>query len=116
MPVYHITYAHPDEAGWQQHLIPHILWLQARLKDGSLLASGPFPDAAQKEAMLIMRAPDRAAIDALIATDPFAIEGLIADMTVQAWDPIFGVFNEHSSMSGTKSTDLKRVPRDGKKS
>ncbi len=100
MPLYIITYAHPDETGWQQHLMPHILWLQAQLKAGNLLASGPFPQATQKEAMLIMRAPNRAALDALITSDPFAIEGLIADMTVREWDPIFGAFNMESSLPG----------------
>ena len=74
MPIYAITYEHPDEAGWRQHLLPHIAWLQDRLKDGSLIASGPFGDSPQRAAVLIMSANDRAAIDALIASDPFAIQ------------------------------------------
>ncbi len=69
MPIYAITYDHPDEEGWKQHLMPHIAWLKDRVQDGALLASGPF-----------------------------AIEGLIANMTVREWDPIFGAFNTHSSM------------------
>jgi uncharacterized protein len=100
VPLYAVTYEHPDETGWQLHLMPHIAWLQDRLKDGSLLASGPFPGAPQKLAMLILAAPDRAALDVLIASDPFATQGLIANMTVRAWDPIFGAFNDHSSMPG----------------
>lgn len=100
MPLFVVTYEHPDEAGWQRHLMPHIFWLQDRLKDGSLIASGPFPDAERKEAMLIMTAPDRTALNSLIATDPFAIEGLIANMTVRSWDPIFGVLNDRSTMPG----------------
>ena len=100
MPLYVVTYEHPDSAGWQRHVLPHVGWLQDRLKDGSLLASGPFADGPDKAALLIMSAPDRAALDALIATDPFAVKGLIAGMAVREWDPIFGAFNPRSSMPG----------------
>lgn len=100
MPHFAITYEHRDETGWRQHLRPHIGWLQDRLKDGSLLVSGPFSNSPERAAMLIMAAPDRAALDALIASDPFAVEGLIENMTIREWDPIFGAFNERSSMPG----------------
>lgn len=40
--------------------------------------------------MLIIEAPDRSALDTIIASDPFAIAGLIEDMTVTEWEPIFG--------------------------
>ncbi|NCN85423.1 MAG: hypothetical protein GW808_02095 [Sphingomonadales bacterium] len=100
MPVYVITYEHPNEAGWHEHLGPHIDWLRAQLSDGSLLASGPLTDASQKEALLIINAPDRTVLDTLIRKDPYATEGLIENMVVREWDPIFGAFNEHSSMPG----------------
>lgn len=80
--------------------MPHVIWLQDRLRDGSLLASGPFSDTAAKSALLIMQASDRAALDRLIASDPFAEHGLIENMTIRGWDPIFGAFNEWSSMPG----------------
>ncbi len=102
MPLYAVTYDHPDETGWKQHVMPHVGWLQDRLKDGSLLASGPFSGASPKAALLIMSAPDRDALDAVIASDPFAIEGLIEAMTVREWDPIFGTFNARSSMPAAK--------------
>ena len=50
--------------------------------------------------MRVMAAPDRAALDAIIATDPFAVPGLIAGMTVMAWDSLFGVWGGESSMPG----------------
>ena len=78
--------------------MPHIAWLQDRLGDGSLLASGPFSETTAKSALLIMRAPDRMSLDDLIASDPFSSEGLIENMTVRQWDPIFGAFNQQSSM------------------
>jgi uncharacterized protein len=98
MTLFIVTYEHPDNEGWQQYLMPHITWLQERLQDGSLIASGPFSDAAEKSAMLIMGAPDQTALESIIATDPFAVEGLIVNMTIRAWDPIFGALNDRSTM------------------
>ena len=100
MPLYVVTYEHPDEDGWRKHLMPHIAWLQERLKEGSLLASGPLSDRAVRPALLILSAPDRPTLDRVIASDPFAIEGLIENITIQEWDPIFGAFNDRSSMPG----------------
>lgn len=100
MPLFAVTYEHPDEEGWKRHVIPHVGWLQDRLKDGTLLASGPFSGTPVRSALLIMSAPDRAALDGLIASDPFAEHGLIENMSVSEWDPIFGAFNEQSTMPG----------------
>ncbi|HEU0043394.1 YciI family protein [Sphingomonas sp.] len=80
--------------------MPHVAWLQDRLKDGSLIASGPFTGTAVKSALLIMNAPDRAVLDRLIASDPFAEHELIENMVVSEWDPIFGAFNNQSTMPG----------------
>ena len=100
MPLFVVRFHHPDADGWQQQLIPHVAFLQDLLKDGTLKASGPMPGGRDKAALLLIEATDRAALDAIIARDPFAIHGLIADMEVEEWDPIFGVFNALSSMPG----------------
>jgi uncharacterized protein YciI len=102
MTVYAVTYEHPNEDGWRQYVMPHVEWLQERVKDGSLLTSGPFSDKAVKSALLIMNAPDLSSLESIIASDPFAEEGLIENMTIQRWDPIFGTFNEQSSMPVSK--------------
>lgn len=36
----------------------------------------------------------------IIAGDPDAVEGLIHDMTIVEWDPIFDAFNADSSYAG----------------
>lgn len=100
MPLFAVRYEHPNEDGWKQHVVPHSIWLQERLKDGSLLASGPFTDMPVKSALLIMNAPDRSKLEGLIASDPFAEHGLIENITINEWDPIFGAFNGRSSMPG----------------
>jgi len=100
MPLFVVTYDHPNEDGWKLHVMPHVVWLQERLADGSLLASGPFTDTAVKSALLIMSAADRPTLEGLIARDPFAEHGLIDHMTVNEWNPIFGAFNDRSNMPG----------------
>lgn len=92
MPFFTITYAHHDEARWREHLMPHVEWLQDRAADGSLKASGPLVGKPDREAMLIMVGADRQAVLDLIDTDPFKIEGLVDDMTISEWDPMFGAF------------------------
>lgn len=44
MPLFVVTYEHRNEDGWKQHMMPHVVWLQERRKEGILLASGPFTD------------------------------------------------------------------------
>lgn len=80
--------------------MPHVGWLQDRLADGSLIASGPFTGDATRAALLIMSAADQGALMRLIESDPFSMAGLIANMTVREWDPIFGAFNAQSTMPG----------------
>ncbi len=101
MAVFVVHYDHPNAAGWQEQLLPHIHYLQDLLAEKILLASGPLPDATVKSAMLIIAAADEYALNAVIARDPFAEHGLIENMTVTKWDPIFGALNALSSMPGS---------------
>lgn len=80
--------------------MPHIGYLQQLLREGVLKASGPLPGARDKAALLLIEAADRPALNAIIARDPFAEHGLIVDMIVEEWDPLFGAFNALSSMPG----------------
>ena len=98
MPFFIVRFEHPDEAGWQQQLGAHIAWLRERVADGSVRASGPLVDAPDRAAMLVMSAANQIALEAIIATDPFAVHGLIENMTVTQWDPIFGAWGAESSM------------------
>jgi len=100
MPLYVVHYCHPDETGWQEQLMPHVVWLREQVAAGVLRASGPIADPAVKRAMLIITADDEASVRAIVETDPFAIHGLIADMEIAEWDPIFGAFNSDSTMAG----------------
>ena len=80
--------------------MPHVMWLREQVAAGVLRASGPIVDPAVKRAMLVIAGEDEAAVRAIVDTDPFAIHGLIADMEIAEWDPIFGAFNRDSTMAG----------------
>lgn len=92
MAFFMVTYAHLDEDRWREHLTPHMQWLQDRVADGSLKASGPLVGKPGRQAMLIMVGADRQAVLNIIESDPFKIEGLVDDLSVCEWDPMFGCF------------------------
>ncbi|PWI42087.1 YciI family protein [Streptomyces sp. ICBB 8177] len=52
----------------------HVAWLEEQYAAGVLLASGR--KNPRDGGVLLAVAPDRAAIEALVATDPFAVEGV----------------------------------------
>lgn len=41
MSLFVVTYTHPDEKGWNEHMVPHIDYLEEITNEGSLIASGP---------------------------------------------------------------------------
>ncbi len=90
MTIFAITYVHPDEQRWNQFLEPHLEWIQRHLDDDTIVASGPLHDQPELSALIIMDARDRAHVDQLIAEDPFVSEGLVTELTVLRWEPIFG--------------------------
>lgn len=65
---------------------------EAHLEAGHIKASGPLVGTDVRSAALIIEANDRSHLDAILASDPFAIHGLVEAMTVMEWDPIFGAF------------------------
>nr|WP_239016009.1 YciI family protein [Novacetimonas hansenii] len=56
---------------------------------------------------LIMKGANRQEIDAMIAADPFASEGLICDLRIEEWDPLFGCLSYHAT--GALPQQLKSI-------
>jgi uncharacterized protein YciI len=92
-----VVMSHPDGDGWVGHVRAHVDYLKCLVSQGKLRASGRAISLPQRAGLLIFKVDDRAELDRLIACDPFAIEGLITDLTVVEWDPLFGVFAAESS-------------------
>ena len=97
MPFFVVTMSHPDGEAWGQHLPAHLDYLQALIHQGKLRASGRLKGKPLRSGFLLSTVGSQAEVEALIQEDPFAKEGLIAELTVHEWDPLFGVFAAESS-------------------
>ncbi|RDI64862.1 YciI family protein [Nocardia pseudobrasiliensis] len=88
----HYTYAEAEAAGRDEHRPAHRGWLSDLVDRGVVLTSGPYPDGSG--ALIIFRADDAEAIEKLLATDPFAQRGLVAEVRFVEWKPVLGAFAE----------------------
>jgi uncharacterized protein YciI len=97
MAFFLVTMTHPDGDGWGQHVIAHVTFLQSLIEGGKIKASGPVAGLGKRAGFIIMTADSREEVEQMIAQDPFAIEGLIDELTILAWDPMFGAFAQDAS-------------------
>ncbi len=97
MPFFLVKMEHPDEAGWRRHRDAHGAYLRALVDNGSLRASGPITDMGVKAGFLILQAQDRDVVRTIIDADPFAIAGIVENLTINEWGPLFGAFAAESS-------------------
>jgi uncharacterized protein YciI len=67
-------------------------FLQGLIEAGKIRASGPVTGLGKRAGFIVMTVENREEAERLIAQDPFAIEGLIDELTILAWDPMFGAF------------------------
>ncbi len=102
MAFFLVTMTHPDGDGWGRHVIPHVTYLKGLIEAGKIRASGPVTGLGKRAGFIIMTVDDLDEANRLIAADPFAIEGLIDDLTILPWDPMFGAFAGESSRGGKK--------------
>ncbi len=92
MPAYAVryTYRPSSTAARDEHRPAHRAFLAGLLDRGTLLASGPFLEV--EGALLLFRTESEPVLRDLLAQDPFAIEGLVVEADVVAWDPVMGPF------------------------
>lgn len=94
MALFAVRYTYDSRADLQDEVRPeHRAYLRGVAERGGLLGSGPFADGAPG-ALLVFSQPDRAALDAVLADDPFAVAGVIAEVDVRAWNPVIGPWAE----------------------
>ncbi|EME22610.1 YciI family protein [Rhodococcus triatomae] len=108
MPLFLVTYVHPDPQGWKTHLGPHLEWIAAQVESGALRASGPTFTGENRTAALLFNTADRAELDSIIATDPYMEHGQVSGLTVAEWDPIFGMLNAESTQPGKSAEHVIR--------
>lgn len=67
----------------------HREYLQTLTGEGGLRAAGPL-DVTPPGGLLVFEADDEGAVREALAKDPLAVEGLIAQQTIEAWKPLVG--------------------------
>ncbi len=58
-----------------------------------LVISGPA--ASGRGALLVFRADSAEQVEALVAADPFVVEGCVGERSVRDWKPVLGSLLEH---------------------
>lgn len=92
MAFFLVTMTHPDGEGWGRHVLPHVAFLKDMIAAGKVRASGPVKGLGKRAGFIIVTADSREEVEQMIAEDPFAVEGLIDELTILDWDPMFGAF------------------------
>ncbi|MGE4298654.1 MAG: YciI family protein [Desulfovibrionaceae bacterium] len=79
-----VTYTKPLEE-IDKALVAHRAFLKSQYDAGLFLASGP--QNPRTGGVILAQAADRAALEAVLATDPFRVQG-VADYTVIEFQPL----------------------------
>lgn len=90
MTTFAVQYHYDQRTDLRDQVRPaHRAYLVGLQEQGLLLGSGPYADGPDG-ALLVFAAADRAALDALVADDPFSREGLVAQLDVREWTLVLG--------------------------
>ncbi|AHF76642.1 hypothetical protein Sant_1584 [Sodalis praecaptivus] len=99
MGLYLVRMDHPHGEGWAQFVVEHVQYLKTLIDQGTLLASGPLQGTPLRAGFLIIMADSQQQVEALVAADPFSREGLICQLRIEQWDPLFGEWANRSSQT-----------------
>lgn len=92
MPLFAVTYRYDaSQAEAREGNKPaHRQWLSSQVDAGTIRSVGPFTDGSG--ALLLVETADPDAARALVADDPHCLRGLVPEVTVREWSPVFGAF------------------------
>ncbi|PSL03108.1 hypothetical protein CLV30_10820 [Haloactinopolyspora alba] len=86
-----LMYTYTDDVALQdEHRSAHIDYLRRLVDDGLLVASGPWGPDDARGGLLVYRAEDRAAVQAIVDGDPFVTNGVVAEARIREWVPLLG--------------------------
>ena len=85
-----VIMAHPDSERWGRHVSAHVAFLNRLIHAGHILVSGPVSGLGKRAVFIIMTVANISEARDLIAQDPFAVKGLIDELTILEWTPMFG--------------------------
>ena len=108
MPFFIAKLVQPDAAAWEQHIAAHANFLKSLLGTGMLRAGGPLTSGPVHSGLLILSAARRDDVITALAGDPFTLQGVNESVSVEEWDPIFGILqNESSNAPATHDPSTK---------
>lgn len=91
MAVFAVTYEYGPDLETRMNARPaHRTWQGLLNERGVLLASGPFDEDGGPGGLLIFSAESRAAVEDLLAQDPYVDARVIAATHIREWTPVFG--------------------------
>ena len=89
--IFAVTYFYTPDVVLQDATRPaHLAHLRGLVDAGTLVASGPWAPADAHGGLLLFRADDRAAVQAIVDQDPFTIQGVVATSEIREWVPLLG--------------------------
>ena len=81
---------HPDGDGWGKHAAAHVSFLNRLIDAGQIRVSGPVTGLGKRAGFIIMTVASIEEARSLVEQDPFAVKGLIDELTIVEWTPMFG--------------------------
>jgi uncharacterized protein YciI len=97
MKFYLVHMTHNDLDRWKKHVDAHVDYLKTLVEKQVLRASGPVAGGLSRQGFLIMTVESYSDVLGIARDDPFAINGLIDELEIHEWNPIFGVFSGEAS-------------------
>ncbi|EYT63704.1 hypothetical protein H483_0107210 [Dietzia sp. UCD-THP] len=90
MPLFAVSYRYePAQTEDREANKPaHREWLSAQVEAGTIRTVGPYTDGSG--ALLVVEASEAGAARTLVAEDPHCLRGLVSDVTVRGWMPVYG--------------------------
>lgn len=86
-----VMYSYSPDMALQDATRPsHLEHLRRLVDDGALVASGPWGPDDARGGLLVFHARDRAAVQAIVDSDPFVIQGVVASCDIREWVPLLG--------------------------
>ena len=86
-----LMYSYTPDVALQDATRPaHLAHLRRLVDDGRLVASGPWGPGDARGGLLVFRANDRAAVQAIVDRDPFMTQGVVATCDLREWVPLLG--------------------------
>lgn len=96
--MYAVLYTYSeDDASRDEHRPAHREFLADLAGDGTLLLSGPFPQARPSGALLLLNATGADEVRELLREDPFQQQGLVQSVDVREWTPVSGAWFEREA-------------------